>query len=90
VVIEFLPSRQITKLLWSRKPRRQCQRSQAGLYYTSYDEFAAVLTRLLADKQLRRQLGTNGRLFVQQHYTADLILHQYQTILHQFSQLIKA
>jgi glycosyltransferase involved in cell wall biosynthesis len=70
--------------------RRQCQRSQGGLYYTSYDEFAAVLTRLLADESLRRQLGTNGRDFVQQHYTTDHILHQYQTLLHQFSQPVKA
>ncbi|MFO7537683.1 MAG: glycosyltransferase family 4 protein [Chloroflexota bacterium] len=64
--------------------RRQCQRSQGGLYYSSYNEFAAVLTRLLADERLRRQLGQNGRLFVQQHYTSDHILLHYQTLLQQF------
>ncbi len=65
--------------------RRQCQRSQGGLYYTSYDEFAAVLDRLLTDEPLRRQLGENGRRFVQHHYAPDHIADQYQRLLHSFT-----
>jgi glycosyltransferase involved in cell wall biosynthesis len=65
--------------------RSQCQRSQGGLYYTTYDEFAAVLERLLTDTPLRQQLAENGRHFVRQQYAPDHIISQYQAILQSFS-----
>jgi glycosyltransferase involved in cell wall biosynthesis len=49
--------------------REQVLRSGGGLFYESYEEFAACLDMLLAHKQLRQQLGQQGRRFVEQHYT---------------------
>jgi glycosyltransferase involved in cell wall biosynthesis len=49
--------------------REQVLRSGGGLFYESYEEFVACLDMLLAHKQLRQQLGQQGRRFVEQHYT---------------------
>ncbi|GAB4153494.1 MAG: glycosyltransferase family 4 protein [Candidatus Promineifilaceae bacterium] len=62
--------------------KHQCRQSHGGLYYTSYDEFAAALHRLLADPVLRQQLGAAGRAFVHHTYHWPVIQAQYQAILH--------
>ncbi len=62
--------------------KHQCRQSHGGLYYTSYDEFAAALHRLLADRSLRQRLGAAGRAFVQRTYHWPVIQAQYQAILH--------
>ena len=43
--------------------KQQCQRSNGGLYYHSYDEFAMILTTLLQSAKLRDKLGQQGRGF---------------------------
>lgn len=63
--------------------RQQCQRSNGGLYYSSYDEFTAILNRLLASPQLRATLGRQGQQFTQNTYSWHTILRQYQTIFHE-------
>lgn len=62
--------------------KHQCRQSHGGLYYTSYDEFAAALRHLLADPSLRQQLGASGRAFVHRTYHWPVIQAQYQAILH--------
>lgn len=59
----------------------QCRQSNGGLYYTSYDEFAATLHWLLANPTLRQQLGQAGQNFVQQRYNWQTVLAQYRAIL---------
>lgn len=59
----------------------QCRQSNGGLYYTSYDEFAATLHWLLANPALRQQLGQAGQNFVHQRYNWQTVLAQYQAIL---------
>ncbi|NJK80254.1 MAG: glycosyltransferase family 4 protein [Chloroflexaceae bacterium] len=49
--------------------REQVIRSNGGLFYTSYAEFAACLDLLLADAALRRQMGQAGRHFVERLYS---------------------
>jgi glycosyltransferase involved in cell wall biosynthesis len=61
--------------------KHQCQRSNGGLYYFSYDEFALTLTTLLESADLRHKLGQQGRQFTAQHYTWDVILNKYQALL---------
>jgi glycosyltransferase involved in cell wall biosynthesis len=51
----------------------QCRRSDGGLWYRNYDEFAECLSLLTADEQLRTQLGKRGRQFVAQEYTWDRV-----------------
>jgi glycosyltransferase involved in cell wall biosynthesis len=76
---------------WAGKPvlanarcevlRGQCQRSNAGLYYTSYDEFHETLALLEGDAELRRRLGANGRRYYDTHYAWDVIETKYLALL---------
>ncbi len=57
--------------------RGQCRRSQAGLYYRTYEDFRDALRLLLADGALRRALGEHGRRYYRAHYTWDAIEGKY-------------
>jgi glycosyltransferase involved in cell wall biosynthesis len=61
--------------------RGQCQRSRAGLYYMSYDEFAECLALLEGDPGLRRALGQAGRRYYDAHYAWDVIERKYLDLL---------
>lgn len=58
-----------------------CLKSNGGLYYTSYDEFAACLNLLVADQNLRRVLGENGRQYCQENYSWDVVERKYLEII---------
>lgn len=62
--------------------RGQCQRSQAGLWYTDYEEFREAVSLLAADGPLREKLGRNGRVFFHAHYDWDVIEKKYLAIFH--------
>ncbi|MBI4263232.1 MAG: glycosyltransferase family 4 protein [Acidobacteria bacterium] len=55
----------------------QCRRSNAGLYYEDAAEFAGALDVLLADAELARALGRNGRDYVARHYSWPIIERKY-------------
>ena len=59
----------------------QCVRSNAGLFYESYEEFAEALHTILAHSTLRRALGTNGRAYFNTHYTWPVIEQKYLDML---------
>jgi glycosyltransferase involved in cell wall biosynthesis len=61
--------------------RGQCQRSNAGLYFASYEEFAEALALLEADAALRHALGRSGRRYYETHYTWDVIERKYLNLL---------
>ena len=61
--------------------RGHCQRSNGGLYYTNSDEFSAALDLLLNDEGLARRLGENGRRYVQENYTWQLVQKKYEDFL---------
>jgi glycosyltransferase involved in cell wall biosynthesis len=61
--------------------RGQCQRSNAGLYYTNYYEFRETVELLKEDRRLREGLGENGRRFFQEHYRWDVIEAKYNRLL---------
>lgn len=63
--------------------RGQCQRSRAGLYYMSYDEFREALALLESDHGLRAALGRNGRRYYDAHYAWDVIERKYLDLLAQ-------
>ena len=50
--------------------------ANAGLYYTSYEEFREALALLESDGAAR-QLGRNGRLYFEKHYTWDIVERKY-------------
>jgi glycosyltransferase involved in cell wall biosynthesis len=55
----------------------QCIRSNAGLYYGSYEEFVEALYSLEANGPLNARLGRNGRAFFQRNYTWPVIERKY-------------
>ena len=63
--------------------RGQCLRSNAGLFYTSYEEFQMALELLLKNPSLSRALGKSGRRFYQQNYSWDIIEKKYINLISQ-------
>ncbi len=57
--------------------RGHCRRSNGGLYYRNYDEFAFALTLLLSHPELRRQLGRQGQVYVQQNYAWEVVEQRF-------------
>ena len=55
----------------------QCVRSNAGLYYGNYEEFAESLHTILTQRRLREALGANGRIYFNRHYTWPTIERNY-------------
>ena len=55
----------------------QCLRSNAGLYYETFAEFAEALKAIESDRVLNRALGHLGRMFFQQHYAWPVVEGKY-------------
>ena len=55
----------------------QCIRSNAGLYYESYEEFAETLYALESNGPLHARLGRNGREYFLRHYAWPVIEKKY-------------
>jgi glycosyltransferase involved in cell wall biosynthesis len=55
----------------------QCIRSNAGLYYDSFAEFAEALGTLEHNRWLSSVLGRNGRQFYREHYDWPVIERKY-------------
>lgn len=58
----------------------QCNRSNGGLWYETYEEFAAMLNLLLENSELRKQMGINGNKYLQDNYTWEVIEKKYNTV----------
>jgi glycosyltransferase involved in cell wall biosynthesis len=56
---------------------KHCLKSNGGLYYTTYDEFALCLDLLLSDDRLRKTMGKQGEAYVTQHYSWDTVEKTY-------------
>jgi glycosyltransferase involved in cell wall biosynthesis len=60
--------------------KQQCRDSNGGLYYTTFEEFAGIMERLLPDARLREELGANGRAFARRNYDWDVVVAKYQSL----------
>jgi len=58
-----------------------CRRSNAGLFYSTREEFAECIHLLLADRQLRERMGRNGKMYVAANYSWDVIMAKYDTLI---------
>lgn len=58
-----------------------CQRSNAGLYYGSRDEFLACLRLLVRDDDLRAEMGRRGRAYVRENHRWDVVLGKYDRLI---------
>jgi hypothetical protein len=61
----------------------QCIRSNAGLYYESYEEFAETLYSLESNGPLHARLGRNGREYFARHYAWPVIDRKYLEMFRQ-------
>lgn len=62
----------------------QCQRSNGGLYYNNYDEFADRLDYMLQNDSIIEQLGQQGNAYVNRHYTWEIIEKKYIKLIEAF------
>jgi glycosyltransferase involved in cell wall biosynthesis len=63
----------------------QCLRSNAGLFYDNYSEFAETLRAIDTAPSLQAALGRNGRAFFERHYAWPVIEKKYVDMLEQLS-----
>jgi glycosyltransferase involved in cell wall biosynthesis len=63
----------------------QCIRSNAGLYYESYEEFLEALYSLESNGPLNARLGKNGREFFKRHYAWPVIEQKYLDMFERLS-----
>lgn len=63
----------------------QCIRSNAGLYYENFAEFAETMRALDTTPSLQAALGRNGRAFFERHYAWPVIEKKYVDMLQQLS-----
>jgi glycosyltransferase involved in cell wall biosynthesis len=61
----------------------QCIRSNAGLYYGNYAEFAETLRAIDTTPSLQAALGRNGRTFFERHYAWPVLVGKYLDMLQQ-------
>jgi glycosyltransferase involved in cell wall biosynthesis len=61
----------------------QCLRSNAGLFYESYAEFAETLYAISSGPGLSDALGRNGRSYFRRHYAWPVIERKYLDMLQQ-------
>jgi glycosyltransferase involved in cell wall biosynthesis len=59
----------------------QCLRSNAGLYYGTYAEFAETLHAIEHNRWLSGSLGRNGRQYYREHYDWSVIERKYLDML---------
>jgi glycosyltransferase involved in cell wall biosynthesis len=62
-----------------------CRRANGGLYFSNYAEFETCLDILLAQPDLRRRLGEQGRAYVLRNFSWDVIVDKYRLIVEQNS-----
>ena len=58
-----------------------CRRSNAGLFYSTREEFVECIHLLLADRELRERMGRNGKAYVTANYSWDVIMAKYDTLM---------
>jgi glycosyltransferase involved in cell wall biosynthesis len=58
-----------------------CRRSNAGLFYSTREEFVESIHLLLADRELRGQMGRNGKQYVTANYSWDIIMAKYDALM---------
>ena len=58
--------------------KQHCINGKGGLYYDSYQEFAAGLSLFLKDEKLRKILGNNGFGYVRDDYSWPKVMDKYK------------
>jgi glycosyltransferase involved in cell wall biosynthesis len=64
----------------------QCLRSNAGLYYENYAEFAETLRAIESNRWLAASLGRNGRQYFKDHYDWPVVVRKYLDMFERLKQ----
>lgn len=59
----------------------QCIRSNAGLWYSNYEEFRQTINLLSENSKLKNELGSNGKNFFNKNYSWNVIEKKYIDIM---------
>ncbi|WP_405175125.1 glycosyltransferase [Paenibacillus sp. FSL H8-0261] len=54
-----------------------CDRGNAGLYYTDYNEFEFCLNVMLKNNDLRGKMGTSGKEYVIKYFDWEIIINKF-------------
>jgi glycosyltransferase involved in cell wall biosynthesis len=57
--------------------REHCERSNGGLWFSSYAELEVLLDRLTSSAELRTRLGENGRRYAEREFAWPAIIDSY-------------
>ncbi|MCP5107472.1 MAG: glycosyltransferase family 4 protein, partial [bacterium] len=66
----------------------QCRRSNAGLWFTCYDEFKQVILLLFENDSIREAMGRNGKDFFENNYSWPVIENKYLKIIEKLDKRI--
>ena len=58
-----------------------CLKSNAGIFYSDYDEFSACVDYMMDHPHMRHHMGLSGQRYVQRNYTWPRIISAYEEIL---------
>ncbi len=61
--------------------REHCEASGGGLWFGSYREFEAVIDRLVADDELRGEMGARGKEYVDRCFRWPALIDRYATFV---------
>lgn len=63
----------------------QCLRSNGGLFYENFEEFAGTLRAISESRSLATALGSNGREFFRRNYTWPIVERKYLDMIERLS-----
>lgn len=66
---------------WCDVLKGHCIRSNAGLYYMSYREFECCMNYMMKSPELMSIMGENGKKYVDNNYTWDVIINRFTAMV---------
>lgn len=64
----------------------QCKRSNAGFWYTDYEEFKEIILLLNSNEKIKEIMGRNGEIFFQTNYSWPVIENKYLELIKKLDQ----
>lgn len=61
--------------------KSHCQKSNAGLYYRSYEEFEENIMEILQDKEKYTSMQYCGKKYIDENYSWDMTINKYKSLL---------
>ncbi len=65
--------------------KQHCLKGNAGLAFSNYDEFEAMLDLFISDPRLRQVMGEHGRKYVKDNYSWNRIIEKYERMFKHFT-----